>query len=68
MSLEIKSIKRRKQVIRSLGQIIMLLGSRMTVLKNRTKERNNQVTGMEENTTSKTLGKKMMIENQERPE
>ena len=68
MSSEIKSIKRRKPVIRSLEQIIMLPGSQRTIIKSRTKERNNSITRMEKNTTNKTLGKKMMIENQERPE
>ena len=68
MSLEIESIKRRKQAIRSLRQINMPPGSQMTVIENRTKEGSNQATGMEENTTNKTLGEKMMIENQKRPE
>ena len=67
MSLEIKSIKRRKPVIRSLEQIIMLPGSQRTIIKSRTNKRNNSITGMEKNTTNKTLGEQMMVENLERP-
>ena len=69
MNLETRSIKgKRIPIIKSPKQIIMLPGSQKTNIKTRTKERNNPITGMEKNTTNKTLGKKMIIENQERPQ
>ena len=47
MSLEIKSIKRRKLIIRSLEQIIMLPRSQRTIIKSRTEEENNPITKRE---------------------
>ena len=68
MSSAIKSIKRRKPVIRSLEQIIMLPGSQRTIIKKQgeRKKQSHYRNGKEH--YKQNTGKKMMIENQERPE